>query len=66
MPVIIYEVYSYLVIGSWFLAERKLPIRIILAVPKSAKLSIIVRNILVDVFLVRKSAAVNVLSPSFG
>ena len=35
-------------------------------VPKSAKLSIIVRNILVDVFLVRKSAAVNVLSPSFG
>ena len=69
MPVIIYEVYSYLVIGSWFLAvfsERKLPIRIILAVPKSAKLSIIVRNILVDVFLVHKSAAVNVLSPSFG
>ena len=43
--------------GSFWLCKK---------LAKSARLSIIVRNILVDVFLVHKSAAVNVLSPSFG
>ena len=57
----------YSVIVSWLCFPKgKSPIRITLVVQKSAKLSIIVRNILVDVFLFLKSAAVNVLSPSFG